>query len=436
MMPSKNLPLVLAAMPAIFAALLVVSSTCAAAQTEKVLHSFNNNGSDGYQPEGGVVFDANGNLFGTTQLGGSGECVHNGLPSGCGTVYALIPQSNGDWTEKVLHSFILNGKDGLEPAGNGLILDAVGNLYGTTVVGGTSTDCPNDLTGTTGCGTVFAMVRTSKGFSSPVILHSFDGDNKAIDGKMPLGTPTLDSVGNIYGTASSGGTEGYGMAFKLTRRASAPWNEVSMYDFYADGIDPTGSLIFDPEGDLYGLAEGGGEHAMGAVFELRPDTQNRWSEKVLHSFGSRTDGFQPLGSLIFDKAGNLYGVTTGAVNEFGTVFEMAPGTSGTWTETVLHVFTNNGTDGLGPNGPLVMDASGNLYGTTVAGGSGASGVVYELSPQAGGTWSETILHSFVNNSSDGVEPTSGLTFDSSGNLYGVTSGGGVYGNGTVYEVTP
>jgi uncharacterized repeat protein (TIGR03803 family) len=439
-MSLKKLALVLAAMPAMFAAMFVLSSTCASGQTEKVLHSFNNNGSDGYQPEGGVSFDAAGNLFGTTQLGGTGACIHNGLPSGCGTVYALIPRSNGDWIEKVLHSFILNGKDGLEPAGNGLILDAAGNLYGMTVLGGTSADCPNDLMGTSGCGTVFAMRKSKTGFSPPVILHSFDGDNKGVDGRMPFGTPTFDSAGNLYGTASSGGTAGYGMAFKLTRRAGAPWHETAMYNFYDNGIDPTGSLIFDAEGDLYGLAAGGGQYAAGAVFELTPNTQAGWSEKGLHSFGHGTDGFQPLGSLIFDKAGTLYGVTTGAVNEFGTVFELTPGTGGTWTEKVLHVFTKNGTDGLGPNSPLVMDASGNLYGTTGAGGSGACsggcGTVYELSPQAGGTWSETILYSFLNNGADGIEPTSGLTFDSSGNLYGVTSGGGVNGNGTVYEVRP
>jgi hypothetical protein len=137
-MSLKKLPLVLAATSAIFAAMLVLSSTCAAAQTEKVLHSFNNNGSDGYQPESGVSFDAVGNLFGTTQLGGTGACTLGGLQSGCGTVYVLIPRSNGEWIEKVLHSFILNGKDGLEPAGNGLIIDAAGNLWGTTVLGGTS----------------------------------------------------------------------------------------------------------------------------------------------------------------------------------------------------------------------------------------------------------------------------------------------------------
>jgi uncharacterized repeat protein (TIGR03803 family) len=437
----KKLPVVLAAMPAMFAAMLVASSTCAAGQTEKVLHSFNNNGSDGYQPESGVSFDAVGNLFGTTQLGGTGACTGLSLQSGCGTVYVLVPRSNGDWIEKVLHSFILNGKDGLEPAGNGLIFDASGNLYGTTVAGGTSADCPNDYLGTSGCGTVFAMVRKSKtGFSPPVILHNFDGDNEGVDGTLPLGAPTFDSAGNLYGTTSAGGTSGYGMAFKLTRKAGAPWDETDMYDFYDNGIDPAGSLIFDADGDLYGLAAGGGQYHEGAVFELTPNTQGGWSEELLHSFGHGTDGFQPLGSLIFDKAGNLYGVTTGAVGEFGTVFELTPGTGGTWTETVLHVFTKNGTDGLGPNGPLVMDASGNLYGTTVAGGSGTCsggcGAVYELSPQAGGTWSETILYSFLNNGADGIGPTSGLTFDSSGNLYGVTSGGGVNGNGTVYEVTP
>ena len=417
----------------------------ASAQTEKVLYSFNNTvvGTDGIQPEGGVTFDTAGNIYGTTIYGGAGTCVLDSVTPGCGTVYELVPQTGGTWTETILHSFLQNGKDGEEPFSNNLVFDGSGNIYGVTGSGGASLDCPTNDAGTSGCGTVFELEHKSSGWVS-VILHSFDGNNKNVDGQAPEGTLVFDGSGNLYGTAVGGGaTPGDGMAYKLSPEAPpATWYERTMYNFQTngkDGVSPDGGLIFDTAGNLYGVAANGGKNGNGTVYELIPNAKG-WSEKILYTFGTGTDAAHPKGSLIFDTAGNLYGVASGGATNRGTVFELSPATGGTWTEKVLHSFADNGTDGWLPNGTLIRDSSGNLYGTTQFGGltqcNGGCGTVFELSPETGGTWTETILYSFLNNGADGFYPEASLTFDSSGNLYGTTDSGGVYGNGTVFEVTP
>jgi uncharacterized repeat protein (TIGR03803 family) len=219
--------------------------------------------------------------------------------------------------------------------------------------------------------------------------------------------------------------------------APAAAQETVLYNFPCGvtGCEPGSNLIFDAAGNLYGTSPRGGTTNYGVVFELSPQVGGGWSEAVLHSFSDNGhDGFLPQGGLIFDSAGNLYGTTTGGgEHKGGTVFELVPAAGGGWTEYVLHNF-GAGTDGSEPNAGLIMDTAGNLYGTTTGGAHGY-GAVFELTPVTGAGWTEKMLHSF-SGTTDGSQPYAGLTFDAAGNLYGTTLGGGAYLGGTVFELTP
>src|ERR1022692_937488 len=412
-MRGKRLSIRMRAVLAIFAAALFVASTGAAAQ-EKVLHSFNSDGTDGVSPDAGLIFDGVGNLYGTT-YGGP-------LPSG-GTVFELTPAAGGGWTEKVLHNFT-NSTDGVNPVA-GLIFDGAGNLYGTTVWGGTY-----------GWGTVFELTPAAGGGWTEQLLHNFSGP----DGVAPQSALVIDAAGNLYGTTSQGGTYAKGTVFELMPSAGGDWTEKVLYSFSNDGTDgthPVAGLLFDGAGNLYSTTYGGGTYNKGTVFELTPAAGGGWTERVLYSFGNGTDGINPCASLIFDGAGNLYSTTqSGGTYNGGTVFELTPAAGGSWTEQVLHNFNNNGTDGINPKNGLIFDATGNLYGTTNFGGIYYSGgTVFEVVPAAGGGWTEQVLHSF-GDGADGAEPQAGLITDTTGNLYGTTSSGGTYTFGTVFEFTP
>ena len=209
-----------------------------------------------------------------------------------------------------------------------------------------------------------------------------------------------------------------------------------------DGYEPYAGLIFDGTGNLYGTTISGGSQGKGTAFELSPAAGGGWTEKRLHNFGaSGTDGTYPQGGLIFDGAGNLYGTTySGGDFGYGTVFELSPRAGGTWAERVLRNFNNN--DGANPYAGLIFDSAGNLYGTTVNGGQGPNcgspgcGTVFELTPAVGGGWTEKILHNFSGNITDGYAPYAGVIFDAAGNLYGTTQGGGTHFGGTVFKLTP
>jgi uncharacterized repeat protein (TIGR03803 family) len=225
--------------------------------------------------------------------------------------------------------------------------------------------------------------------------------------------------------------------FELIPTASGSWKEKILHDFHNNGIDawyPQGKLVFDSSGNLYGTTSSSSYFA-GAVFELTPKAGGGWTEKILHKFGVKfDDGWTPYAGLIFD-AGNLYGTTYGGgAHGFGTVFELTPQTGGDWTEKSLHSFNDDGKDGWSPEAGLVFDALGNLYGTTTEGGVYGDGTVFELARNVGGAWKERVLHSF--NSTNGETPYSGLIFDASGNLYGTTYGGGTHTDGTVFEIKP
>jgi uncharacterized repeat protein (TIGR03803 family) len=406
---------------AVLVGFLTIATPLFAASTEKVLYSFNDNGTDGYNPRASLIFDAAGNLYGTTVWGGGSGC---GGP-GCGTVFELTPGTGGTWTETVLHSFTNSGNDGGEPYA-GLIFDAAGNLYGTTVGGGY------------GWGIVYELTPGAKGMWTESVLYTFAVGGHNQKGAMPFAGLIFDAAGNLYGTTSEGGASGMGCGgngcgtvFQL-----APGGTETVLHFFndngTDGYNPQVGLVFDTAGNLYGTTVYGGAHSNGMLFQLVPGRNGTWTEKVLCSFHYPQ---YPEASLILDAAGNLYGTTAeGGAHGYGTVFQLAPGTNGKWTEKVLHSFNANGKDGWYPTAGLIFDAAGNLYGTTTEGGAYGRGTAFQLAPGTNGKWTEKVLHSF-GKGKDGVEPLAGLVFDA-GNLYGTTYYGGAYGKGTVFEITP
>ncbi len=235
------------------------------------------------------------------------------------------------------------------------------------------------------------------------------------------------------------------LSFVLSLPSQAQ-SESVIYDFLAghDGHTPQAGVVFDADGNLYGTTIIGGTHNFGTVFELSPVAGGGWAETVIHSFTGGLDGGDPFAALTLDAPGNLYGITeVGGAHDNGTVFEFSPVSGGGWHETVLHSFTG-GLDGQDPLGSLVFDAAGNLYGTAANGGAHGNGNVFELSPSSGGLWHETVLHSFTGGT-DGGAPVSNLVFDTAGNLYGTTEAGGIAsdctsggrnGCGIVFELSP
>jgi uncharacterized repeat protein (TIGR03803 family) len=418
----KKLSIGLRAMLAIFGAVLFVKG--AATSQERVLRSFNN--ADGAAPYAGLIFDAAGNLYGTTYEGG----VY-----GYGTVFELISTTGGGWTEKVLHNFNDSEEDGSHPNAS-LTFDGSGNLYGTTINGGGA-----------GVGTVFELTPSAYGRWVAKPLHIFE--NNGVDGNAPYASLIFDAAGNLYGTTVAGGAHDYGTVFELSPITGGGWMETVLHSFDADGMDgtyPFSSLIFDGSGNLYGTTSEGGNGVgcsagCGTAFELASGAGGTWTETLLYSF-NEADGFSPQAGLIFDAAGDLYSTTyRGGAYGYGVVFELTPAVEGSWTETVLYSFNATGS-GTYPYAGLIFDNTGNLYGTTAFSGSGSCssvavlgcGTVFELTPQTGGGWAEKVLQTF--NGRDGLSPYSGLILDASGNLYGTTFNGGAYKHGAVFEITP
>jgi uncharacterized repeat protein (TIGR03803 family) len=338
-------------------------------------------------------------------------------------------------TEKVLYSF--SGVDGAKPYAS-LIFDAAGNLYGTASEGGSNNSGCNGGS----CGIVFELKRGTNGKWTEKVLHAFSGGN---DGGNPYGNLIFDTAGNLYGTTELGGAQASGTVFQLTLGANGTWTETVLYSLCStpnckDGGNPTAGLIFDLPGNLYGTtSEGGGAGSVGTVFELSPGSGGTWTETVLHSFCylNCDGGWGPYASLILDANGNLYGTTCcggppGGTG-FGVVFKLAPGRGGIWTESVLHVF-GNGAGGVSPQASLIFDATGNLYSTTYGGSGNALGTVFKLT-HGTGNWTAKVLHSF-DRTRDGHDPYAGLIIDAAGHFYGTTPWGGAYGSGgTVFEVT-
>jgi uncharacterized repeat protein (TIGR03803 family) len=354
--------------------------------------------------------------------------------------------------ESVLYRFKL-GRDGAFPMA-GLIMDAHGVLYGTTIEGGhIHISCFSDGNG---CGTVFALTPTAMGALqwTETVLHRFRGP--AVGGALfPGGSLIMDARGVLYGTTSAGGTgcSGYGCGtvFELTPPAAGGtfWTGRLLYRFEGgrDGMYPAGGLIVDARGVLYGTTGLGGgvsgncDEGCGTVFALTPPAAgaSRWTEEVLHRFTGKPDGRYPTAGLVADANGVLYGSTqSGGAHDRGTVFAMRPPTAvGTgWTETVLYSFGRSAGGGS-PDAGLIIDTKGTLYGTTShRRRRRCCGTVFALSPPAAGAtaWVETIIHPFWGLES--VNPAVALIADASGVLFGTTFEGGRYGQGTVFALVP
>jgi len=370
-------------------------------------------------------------------------------------------------TFSVVHSFP-GGTDGANPLA-GLTIDSSGNLYGTASSGGDSgegavfklnragietvlysfkggTDgadpeaalilSEGNLYGTTygggasDLGTVFELTSTRK----ETVLHHFTGKT---DGAQPQAGLAEDAAGNLYGTTFAGGQAGHGVVFKLTRPATPAgvWKEAVLHSFGSgsDGADPVAGVAFDAAGNLYGTTSAGGTYGQGTVFRLTPSASG-WREQILHAFAMQGDGGVPYAGIILDSSGNLYGAATdgggGGSEGGGTVFELSPSNSG-WKFNVIYRLAGWGISGSFRN---LLLASGKIYATTHCDGSHDAGTVYELTP-SGSTWKYTSLHVFTGGS-DGLYSFSNLVFDALGNLYGTTKQGGAHGDGVVFKVKP
>jgi uncharacterized repeat protein (TIGR03803 family) len=431
---------------ACFAAMLASGSALAAGPTEQILHSFQ--GTDGSYPDSAMIADKAGNLYGTAATGGTGACSEDSI-NGCGTVFELSPpaQKGGRWTQTVLYNF-QGRKDGAYPNAR-LIADKEGNLYGVTSQGGKD-DCENiDLIG---CGVAFELSPSGGGAWTETILYSFTGNPKG-SGAADFGAPTgivFGKSGNLYGIANDGGwcyrnqsgTFCNGGAFELKKSRSGAWSEDILYRFEGKGAGtrPVGAVL-DSLGNLYGTSLSGGAFECGSVLVFTPPTgKGEWTESSAYDFQCETDGAFPLGGVVFDGNGDLYGVSIGTGSGYGNVYELTPNGGG-WTESVLYNFVTPA-DGLTPTVGPIVGSDGTVYGVTQQGGQNNKGVVYRLVPQ-NGSWNESVLYSFPGGK-DGSEPFASLVFGKGGALYGTTSYGGDMscangqgnGCGTVFRVVP
>lgn len=408
----RRLPLL-----AVAVAALITPGLCAS--TETPIYNFTG-GFDGADPASPLAFDNAGNAYGTTVTGGA---------SNCGTVFQLTPGSGGQWQQSVLHSFNCFD-EGKNPYG-GVTLDSQGNLYGTTVAGGSGGFCVGD-----GCGVVFKLTHSGGSWTESVLYNFRD----APDAAGPGGPLVFDRAGNLLGTAPDGGAFAAGAVFELSL-SNGHWTEHILHDFTGgnDGaLGSLGALLMDNAGNFYGVTELGGEHQAGTVYKLAPGSGGAYAFSTLYAFQGQPDAAFPYGGLIADSHGNLYGTTYyGGSNGAGAVFRVGPGPGiGGWRDAVLYSFTG-GADGGNPTSTLVFAANGKLYGTTSAGGNAGCdcGVIFSLTPTGINRWAQAVMHTF-GTAPDGAYAYYGLTLNSGGQYMGTTAAGGTHNQGVVYQLTP
>jgi len=384
----------------LFAAALAVAPIADAA-TFQTLHGFNG-GTEGSGPQGQLVMDAAGLLYGTTISGG---------PNNGGTVFRFNP---GTGALTVLYAFSLGGATGMTPAA-GLIIDSTGKLYGTTQRGGGSANCAY------GCGTVFKLDPAT---GTLTVLHAFNGTG---DGSTPSGRLRFyKGAGTLFGTTFYGGNapdcggNGCGTVFKIATKTKTL---TTVHQFVlADGVAPNAGLTPDTTGVLYGTTSGGGANGSGGLFKVDPVTS---AFAPLHFFDYHVDGSAPESDLTY-RGGIFWGTTHGGgstADASGSIFTYDP-VGGLAT---VHNLVGPG-DGILPFAAPVSGPGGLLYGTANQGGPSGAGTIYSIT---GATHKYKVIYNFTGGT-DGALPTAGLVRDAAGALYGVTSSG----NGTIYKITP
>ena len=429
----------LAAVTVMLIATLILTPGVGAGGKYKTLYKFAG-GADGNSPQEGLIFDSAGNLYGTTMYGGGTGCGGQG----CGTVFKLSPNGDGSWSESLLYAFLSDPDSGPAAA---LIFDNAGNLYGTT------------RGAQWGWGSVFKLAPNPDGTWTESMLWTPKVHDDGYELESGL---TFDEAGNLYGTTMwGGGGPPYsgGVVFRLTPNPDNSWTYSKLYIFQGnpDGRLPFhDGVVFDKSGNLYGQTTYGGTLYPvdgGTVYKLVPNTDGSWREKVLYRFQEGTDGDNPASTLVFGPDGNLYGTTyRGGSNNCaeagyydgtgcGIVFRMTPKADGNWKMHIIHRFTPE--DARNPWGSLTFDTAGNLYGTTLHGGDMTCGTetpplgcgaVFEMEQRPNGSWKFKLLHVFHDR--PGAHATGGLVLDSTGNLYGTTAGDGKKTFGSVFEITP
>ncbi|MGO9650127.1 MAG: choice-of-anchor tandem repeat GloVer-containing protein [Terriglobales bacterium] len=412
-------------------AMLVLSCTLAMGQTEKVLYSFGTNPGDGEQPFGSLALDGQGNLFGITPYVGT---------LGGGTVFEVSPNSNGAWTETVLYNFCSIANNPPCPNGsvpNGTpVIDSKGNLYGAADSGGPPCSVYPDY----GCGLIYELSPPSQpgGAWTQRVLYNFCQAQACEDGLVPNGALIFDKLGNLYGTAGSGGSGNKGIVFELSPGPGGVWTETVLYSFCSsggaclDGLQPEQGVIFDKSGNLYGDTVAGGSTGYGVVFKLSPGTS--WTESLLYTFPAQpgTYGYTVPGPMSIDPLGNLYTTATWVEERTGNLENGDLYRFGSTGNTTIYQFKNS--NGNAPLDGVIVDATRRLlYGTTSQ-VENDSGNVFQIDAHG----HETVLYVFCRQSgcADGKYPNGGLREDESGNLYGVTAEGGAYAKGVVFEITP
>jgi uncharacterized repeat protein (TIGR03803 family) len=399
--------------------MMALAGGARAARREHVIYGFSGNRDGGY-PDGDLVVDSAGNIYGTTVEGGKFDS---------GAVFKLTPSGNS-WAETVLYSFT-SGADGGQPYG-GVTLDARGNLYGTAVIGGdfTGENCVED-----GCGVVFKLTH-SGGKWTETVIHSFTGGS---DGYGPGSGLTFDQQGNLYGMTPTGGADGFGDIYQLSPGQNVKWRLKVIHTFTGGedgGTGSAGRLIFDGAGNLYGVATVGGANGAGTAYKLTLNSDGKWRLKTLYAFKGEPDAGFPYGGLVLDASGNLYGTSYyDGANDVGAVYRLAR-RNGVWTETVLYSFKGN-EDGSGPISTLVFDAAGDLYGTTSEGGAAgcSCGTIFKLTPGGHGNWKTSVPYRFKGVPDSGFA-YNGMATDAAGNFYGTTVRGGADNEGAVFQFTP
>ena len=427
MLPAKNSPAARAVAITLLASVVGIATLAAPAnaQTFNVIHYFTG-GADGANPVAGMTIDRGGNLYGATSLGGNSSLY---CAPTCGTVFKLS-HLQGGWVLSPLYLF--HGTDGGSPDSRP-VFGPDGTLYGTAGLVYNLRPAPNRCSAITCLWTETVIYQSCCGLSSP-------------------GGLSFDQQGVIYGADEFGGYVnrcsgglGCGVVYEVIRSGGG-WTGAVIYRFTGgmDGAHPVGGVFADAAGDLYGTTGGlyGGD-GLGSIFKLSP-SNNGWVESTLYDFQGGSDGQFAVAGLITDPAGNFYGATSnGGAGNGGVVYQLAPMQEG-WNLNVLSSLSGTGTWQGGVIRNLVMDSAGNLYGTTNREGLYGAGSVFQLTP-SNGAWIYTSLHDFTGGS-DGAYPEGNLVIDSNGNLFGTTSAGGSTGSncanyvnyqcGVVFEITP